>query len=218
MKFTVRSVALFLLVICGASAIEASTIIKLNLGDVSPDISMNALGVLGTVDDGDAVTTGNQNTDIEYTGFLEPLADINLASASFTLSGLQSSGPVQQLGSFAIQNFSGGQISLYDSSNTLLLTGLLSGSILNGVIGPPGTAALFTTGLGSVTAGSLKPFIADNSLSLSMSLTNLNDGAGLSVSDGLLGALTADATLAIAADSSGISAPEPSSLILVALG
>src|SRR6185295_16475437 len=145
--------ALCFLVIGAASAVEATTIIKLNLGGVGPDVAMNSPGALATVDDGDASTTGNQNTAVEYTGFLEPIADINLPSASFTLSGLQTVGPVQQLGVLAVQNFSGGQISLYDSSNTLLLTGSLSNSVLNGVVGPPGTAALFTTGLSSVSAG-----------------------------------------------------------------
>jgi len=70
MKILALRFALCLLVIGAVSAVEASTIIKLNLGGVGPDVAMNAQGALSTVDDGVAGTTGNQNTAIEYTGFL----------------------------------------------------------------------------------------------------------------------------------------------------
>src|SRR4051812_23120482 len=109
---SVCRIALCLLVIGAASAVKASTIIKLNLGGVSPDVAMNAQGALATVDDGIAGTTGNQNTAIEYTGFLEPITDIDTAIASFTLNGLQTLGVPQVAGSLATQSFSGGQISL----------------------------------------------------------------------------------------------------------
>jgi hypothetical protein len=214
----VRIFVICFLVIGAASAVEASTIIKLNLGGVGPDVAMNAQGALSTVDDAIAGTTGNQNTAIEYTGFLEPIADIDSAAASFTLSGLQTAGIVQQLGSLATQGFFGGQLSLWDSANNLLLTGSLSNSVLTGVIGPPGTAALFTTSLSSISGGSLKPFIADGSVSLSMSLTNLNGGLGLAISDSLLQPFTADATLGLAGDSSGLNAPEPSAFVLLGMG
>lgn len=214
----VRSVVLGFLAIGAASAVEASTIIKLNLGGVGPDVAMNAQGALSTVDDGIAGTVGNQNTNIEYTGFLEPIADINTPTASFTLSGLQALGIAQQLGSLATQAFSAGQLSLWDSGNNLLLTGSLANSVLTGVIGPPGTAALFTTSLTSISGGSLKPFIMDGSVSLSMSLTNLNAGLGLSVSDGLLQPFTADATLGLSGDTTGLNAPEPSAFVLLAMG
>jgi len=131
---------------------------------------------------------------------------------------LQTSGIAQQNGVLATQSFSGGQISLWDSANTLLLTGVLSNSVLTGVIGPPGTAALFTTSLTSISSGTLKPYIADGSVSLSMSLTNLNGGLGLAISDSLLQPFTADSTLAISGDSSGIGAPEPSAFVLLAMG
>jgi hypothetical protein len=214
----VLGLALGFLVIGAASAVEAGTIIKLNLGGVGPDVGMNSSGVLATVDDGIAATVGNQNTAIEFTDFLEPLQDINTAIASFTLGGLQRLGIAQVTGSLVTQAFSAGQISLWDAANNLLLTGSLSNSALAGLIGPPGTAALFTTSLSSISAGSLKPFLADGSVSLSMSLTNLNGGLGLSISDSLLQAFNADATLGLAADSSGLNAPEPSAFVLLAMG
>jgi hypothetical protein len=218
MKILAIRFVLCVLAISATSALEASTIIKLNLGGVGPDVAMNAQGALSTVDDAIAGTTGNQNTAIEYTGFLEPLADIDTAIASFTLSGLQTAGIAQQNGVLATQGFSGGQLSLWDSANTLLLTGVLSNSVLTGVIGPPGTAALFTTSLTSISSGTLKQYIADGSVSLSMSLTNLNGGLGLAISNSLLQSFTADATLGLAGDSSGIGAPEPSAFVLLAMG
>src|SRR5437763_12517346 len=43
------------------------SVLKLSLGETSPDLAMNASGVLGTTSDGNAGTTGDQNTAIEYT-------------------------------------------------------------------------------------------------------------------------------------------------------
>ena len=198
-----------------AIAAHASTIIKLNLGSVGPDIGMTG-GQLSTVDDGIAATTGDQNTNVEFTDFLSATPDITTPIASFTLSGLTAVPPAQQLGSLAIQNFTGGQFSLYDQANNLLLSGPLTTSALTGVIGPPGTASLFTTSLTSATGGSLAPLILTGSLSLSMSMTDVNGGAGFTVSDGILQPFVADSSVLIAADSNP--APEPSTLALMTLG
>src|SRR5690348_3953154 len=48
------------------SALRAGTILKLSLGEVGPDIGMNG-GVLSTVNDGNAATTGDQNTAVDFT-------------------------------------------------------------------------------------------------------------------------------------------------------
>lgn len=208
-----------LLAICAllnfAIAAQAGTIIKLNLGSVGPDIGMSG-GLLATVDDGNAGTTGNQNTNIEYTDFLDFIPDITTSAASFTLGGLAVSGPANQVGPIVIQNFTGGQFSLYDPSNNLLLTGPLGTSALTGVIGPPGTASLFTTSLSSATGGTLASQILPGSLSLSISMTNVNGGAGFSTSDGVLQPFVTDASVLIAGTSS--QAPEPSTLVLLAMG
>src|SRR5262245_5674022 len=96
-------------------ASHASTIIKLNLGGVGPDIQLNGVGILSTTSDGIAGTTGDQNTAIEYTSFLDFIPDINTADGSFTLSGLQEVGPAGVLfGNVVGQNFNGGNFSLYD--------------------------------------------------------------------------------------------------------
>src|SRR4051812_44744852 len=177
---TVLSALALCAAVCFATSVaSAATIIKLNLGSVGPDVQMNAGGTLSTVNDGAAATTGDQNTDIEFTGYLDgPFPDITTTNASFSLNALQAVGPANVFGSLVIQNFTGGVFNLYDTANTLLLQGPLTNSALTGVIGPPGTGALFTTTLGTVTAGTLMPFILPNTVSLSMNLTNVNGGGG----------------------------------------
>jgi hypothetical protein len=196
----------------------ASTIIKLNLDGVSPDISMNGAGILGTASDGNAASTGDQNTDVEYTDFLDPISDISTGDASFSMAGLQRIGSAQLFGSLVIQNFSGGTISLYDPANNLLLSGALNTSTLSGVAGPPGTGGLFTTSLATVTGGSLQPYILPNTLSLSINLTDVNGGAGFGVRGETLVAFSADAFVSIGGepDPSG-NIPEPASVALLAL-
>lgn len=207
----------FCALICAAtSASQAATIIKLNLGGVGPDVGMNGAGLLSTTDDGVAATTGDQNTDIEYVGPLNFIPDLNNNTASFTLAGLNEVGPANVFGTLVIQNFLGGQFSLYDPTNTLLLQGPMGPSALTGVIGPPGTGALFTTTLTTVTAGSLQPFIAPGTVSVSMNMTNVNGGGGFGVAGGgpQLNPFLADAAVSISADF----VPEPTSLMLVGLG
>jgi hypothetical protein len=208
-----------LLAICAllnlAVAAQAGTIIKLNLGSVGPDIALNQ-GQLGTVDDSVPGTTGNQNTNIEFTDFLDVIPDVTTSIASFTLSGLTATGPAQTFGTLVIQNFTGGSFSLYDPSNNLLLSGSLGSSALTGVAGPPGTASLFTTSLTSATGGSLASQILPGSLSLSFSMTNVNGGAGFSTSDGFLQPFQTDASVLIAGTQT--QAPEPSTLGLLGFG
>src|SRR4051794_24113677 len=161
-------------------AAHAATIIKLNLGEIGPDVGMNGAGILSTINDGIAATTGDQNTDVEFTGFLDGNPDIVPKIASFSMHNLVEVGPANVFGSLVIQNFSGGTFQLFDPANVLLLSGQLNNSALSGVLGPPGTGALFTTTFSLVTGGTLAPFIAPNSLSLSMNMTNVNGGEGFS--------------------------------------
>jgi hypothetical protein len=196
-------------------AARAGTILKLDLGGLGPDISMSG-GVVSTVNDGDAATTGDQDTAIQFTDFLGSIPDVNTHTASFTLSGMTASGPVNLIGPLAIQNFTGGQISLFDPSNNVLLTATLGNSVLTGTVGSPSTASIFNTTLGSPTGGSLASLIAPGSLSLSISLSNVNGGAGLSVSDSILQPFVGDSSVLIAGNP--INSPEPSALALLALG
>ena len=201
-----------------ASSSNAATIIKLNLGGVGPDVAMPA-GVLGTMSDGIPATTGDQNTDVEFTGFLDgPFPDITTTDASFSLSGLAPVGPPTVFGSLVIQSFFGGTFTLYNNDvlNTVLLTGPMTTSALTGVIGPPGTGGLFTTTLGPATGGTLAPLLFPGTVSLSMNLSNVNGGLGFGVSGlpPVLLPFAADSSVSISADP----IPEPATLALVLLG
>jgi len=203
-----------------SSISHAATIIKLNLGGVGPDIQMNAAGSLSTFNDGDNATTGDQNTSIEYTAFLDPLfADVTPPPpASFSLTGLQADAVGAQLAfGLVIQSFHGGSFSLYGPNNAVLLTGPISTAALAGVTTPPGTGSLFTTTLSNITGGSLQPFIQPGTVSVSMNLATVNGGNGFSVLPGPGGVLVlqpflADASALISGDAK---VPEPVSLTLV---
>jgi hypothetical protein len=223
MKLNLRTVftalALCAAVFFTASISSAATIIKLNLGSVGPDIGMNGAGILSTANDGIGTTTGDQNTDVEFTGFLDgPNPDITTTDASFSLGGLATSGPATVFGTLVIQPYFGGVFSLYDSANTLLLQGPLTNSALTGVLGPAGggTGSLFTTTLGAVTGGSLLPLLAPGTVTLSMNLSNVSGGAGFALppGGGTIAPFLADASVNIGADP----IPEPASAVLWVFG
>jgi len=200
-------------------ASHAATIIKLNLGDVGPDIGLGPPaglppGVLGTVNDGIAGTAGDQNTNVDFDTFLGFMSDIGGNAASFTLSGLNEVGPVNPIFANVVgQQFVGGNFSLYDAANNLLIGGPLTTSAVTGTVGPPGTGAVFTTTVGTINPASLLfPYITQGTVSLSINLGNVNGGLGFSIASGQIDPFRADATGTISADSSGI--PEPASIML----
>lgn len=202
----------------GGLTVHAATIMKLNLGGSGPDVTM-AGGILATSNDLNATTAGDQNTAIEYTGFLDPIPDVSTSVASFSLSGITAAG-APNVTTLVSQSFTGGTISLYDPSNALLLSGTLGGSSLVGTLGPPGTAAFFNTTFGTVTGGALAPFIVGNSLSLSINLTNVNGGAGLSLAPGgqALAGFNADSFVNVSGSPTDLAGglPEPGTLMLAA--
>jgi hypothetical protein len=202
----------------GSAAANGQTILKLSLGNTGPDLAMNASGVLGTTSDGDAGTTGDQNTAIDYTAFLDP-AFVD-GAGSFSLAGLQRTGnPNIIAGALIVQDFVGGAFDLYNSANSLLLHGDLTESTLTGVIGNTGTGSIFTTKVGNFTGGSLLPLLEPDSLNVSIALTNVNGGSGFVVSGSpsTLQAFTTDAAVNISAEG-GLGVPEPASIAIALLG
>jgi hypothetical protein len=219
-----RWLAVVGIAVCGIACLvpidaSAGTILKLGLGgDPANDIEFDGT-TLRTVADADATTLGDQNTNVEFLDFLDSVMfDILTSTASFTLDGLDVSGSATTIaGVLVIQDFTGGTMELYDDFNVPLLSATLDTSVLTGPIGPPATGAVFSTSFGTVTGGTLAPHIAPNTLSLSMSLTNVNGGSGLSVSGPggtVLDPFDADATLNIAAEQ----IPEPASAVPMVLG
>lgn len=210
-----------------SSQTYAGTIIKLTLGDddmTDIEFTGGVGGILSTVDDLDP-SIGDQNTAVEFLDVLDPhAADIVTAIASVTLDGVVADGNAIVFGGTVVfQNFMGGTLSLYDSADNLLLSGTLDASSLIGTLGPPATGGLITTTFGAFTGGSLAGYLDPNSLALSISLADINGGAGLSVTPGLpfppptifdggeLNAFMADASIIISADP----IPEPSSIALL---
>lgn len=207
-----------MLVFALANHAHAETILKLDLGnDSQADIQYNGSNLSTTLDSNIPPTTGDQNTTIDFLGFLGSVTPNPMANASFTLSNVAKSGAANlSIPGLVVQSFAGGDYWLYDDSNLLLLSGTLGDSALSGPIGAPATGALFTTTLGSVSGGSLAGMIAPNSISLSMSMTDINGGAGFSVTNNDLDSFTTDVTLNIAADQREI--PEPASVVLAMVG
>jgi len=206
MKTTLRllaSAAIALLL--SAQTSNAGTIIKLDLGGTGPDVTYSG-GFLSTVNDGNAGTTGDQNTAILYTDFLSPTIP-NPTTGSYTLSGASAIGVTTPLGGgvFA-QNFSGGNFKIYNSANALLLDVNLGTSLLVG----GSNGAFFNITNGTVLGGSLAPQIATNSVGMSMSLTNIS-GGGLSVVGEKLNPFVADATKEI----TGTQVPEPTAILMI---
>ncbi len=211
------------------ASLRAATILKLDLGGSGPDVGQKGGGEFGTFNDGDATTTGDQDTNIEFTSFLDPLfADVTSGNGSFTITGPLIASPtptstIPGTPSLVIQGYPAiGNLptfSLYGPGNTLLLTGPTGSVNLVGTLGPPGTGGVISTTLQTVTGGTLKPYLADNSVSISISLSNINGGAGLSLNtvEGIrMNPYVADGFVTITAQ--GANLPEPTSIALLALG
>lgn len=204
-----------------ANVAEAGTIIKLSLGnDPGPDVAFNGT-VFSTIDDTLLATPlGDQKTAVEFLDFLGFIPPIPPSAASYTLSGVTVGGSAASVLGTVVQPLVGGSFSLWDPSDALLLSADLGGSTLTGTLGPPGTGAVFSTTLGTVTGGSLATLIDPNSISIAIEMTTINGGAGLSVTPGPggdeLDPFVADVTEGIAADQRNI--PEPASAMLLILG
>jgi hypothetical protein len=199
-----------------ANDAHAATILKMSLSDVGPDVATN-LAILATANDGNAATTGDQNTTVDFTSFLGGIPDITTPTASASLGNLIPAGPASQFGSLVIQNYTGGFFNLYDGSNTLLLSINLGNSALTGTAGAPATGSVFTTSFATATGGTLLPLINPGTISLSMDLIDVNGGAGFSVNTGALQPFSADGQITIAADPE-VGIPEPASLSLALAG
>jgi hypothetical protein len=217
-----RSCTLILtpLILIVASRVQAGTIIKLSFGtDSRPDIEL-VDGVLSTAADAVGASTGDQNTEVSFLGSLSSAPVIEGANASLTLDNIQLVGDPVTVGSTVLQATLGGDFTLYDPSNVLLLGGTLGNGTLSGPIGGTATGGFLTAEYGLFTDGLLLPLLqADNatSSSFSISLSDINNGAGLSLTgDHVLADFTADANANIGARASDV--PEPGAALLLLLG
>jgi hypothetical protein len=213
--FKIKILALTLLVSVLSTSVSAVTIIKFDLGGTGPDVSLTG-GVFATVNDGIAGTTGDQNTRLDFTGFLDGLfADINTSTASLSIAGVTVAGLPNILGTLVTQATTGGTFAVYNPSNTLLLSGTLSAGAIVGSTAS-GTGSFFNTNIATFTGGSLLAHVATTPAEFSISFTNVLSGnfAGMVVSNNTLQNFSADATGQIA----GAPVPEPASVALLLSG
>jgi hypothetical protein len=184
----------------------AGTIIKLSLSNNDPDVQY-VTPIMSTVNDLNVATTGDQDTDIQFSDFLSGMGQI--FNGSYTLSGTTAVGPAVTAG-VVYQNFVGGNFKIWDNANVLLLNVNMNNSVLAG--GGSNTGSLFNIDNGNVIGGSLAPLIVANSVNMSLSLTNISTGQ-LLAPGGVLVPFTADASKSIA----GLPTPEPASWLLALL-
>ena len=222
---TRKSVLAFLAFLMIPSLGSAGTLMKLGLGTGDgPDIAMITLPsgdqVLSTIDEGNADTAGDQDTDVGFITVLPTETDIAPDLASFSLSGVNLIGsPMAVLGGALVaQSTSGGTFELFDAANSLLLSGSLMDGSLSGPPGSP-TGSFLTAALGDFTGGTLAPKLRTDSLSLSISLTDLATSIGqpglVIDNNGSFTPFTSDATANVGAEPA---VPEPASLPLLAIG
>jgi hypothetical protein len=205
-----------------------AAIFKLDLAkspgpDLGPDIIYTG-AVLATPSDGNAVTTGSQDTAIVFGDFLSPFGS---TTGSYSLQNLTTNGPATTVsvpgGTLVFQPMMNGDFKLYDSGNVNLLDVDLSSSstLLTGSLNSP-TGGLITVTNATVVGGTLAPLIIPNSISFSIAFSNIlsggTTGALVVGGGGILQPFTASATKEIGANPSDLGIPEPSSAVLLALG
>jgi hypothetical protein len=208
-----KLVAVSILSLCLAQTAAADTIIKFDLGNTGPDLQYSG-GVFSTIDDGMAASLGDQNTGIDYVGFLDPLLADILAGASFTLEGVNSVGAASVVGPLVSQQTDGGTFSIWNEANELLLSAELGEGVLSAATGVS-VGSFFNTEVVNFTGGSLLSYIAATPGGISIALANILTGNVTGVLVGQNNNLldfTADADGLITGEPADI--PEPSTMIL----
>ncbi len=205
----------FFLMLGLAAPSYAETIIKIDIGSAGNDgYDVDLVGnEFSTMHDGNVTTVGDQNTTVNYTGFLASTPDINADIASFTIEDVLLDGIATIVGNVIVQPTKGGSISLWDASNTLLLSATVGEGSIVGSLGGSSTGSFANLTLGTFTGGALAATLNPNSFSISLAMTDVNGGAGFSQANNMLQPFTAGATANISAEK----VPEPSSMALAAL-
>jgi hypothetical protein len=217
-----------LLVLLLTAHASQAAIVKLDLAkspgpDLGPDIVYTG-AVLATPSDGNALTTGSQDTAIVFGDFLSPFVP---TTGSYSLHNLTTNGPATTVGvpggTLVFQPMKNGDFQLYDSGNVNLLDVDLttSSTLLTGSLNSS-TGGLITVTNATVVGGTLAPLIVSNSISFSMAFSNIltggTTGALVVGGGGILQPFTASATKEIGGEPSDLGVPEPSSAVLLALG
>jgi hypothetical protein len=204
--------------LASVSSAKADTIVKFGLGQTGSDIIFQN-GVFGTRDQGDASTVGDQNSGIEFTGFLNSMLTNIITGASVTISDVVSTGLATDSGGIGVivQQTFGGLISIWDESNDLLLSGVLGAGSFAGANGVP-TGSFFNTEVMTYNGGSLLSFVAPSPGSISLSMTSIlsaGNQTGFHINpDGTLASFTANGNGLL----TGEAIPEPATVMLILSG
>lgn len=168
------------------------------------------------MDDGNAFSLGDQQTNVLFVGFDGSFADIEADAASFLLHNVLASGATDVVGGVVVQGTQGGEFSLFAPDNTLLISGILNTGALTGGLAGSGTGSFFNTQLGVFTGGSLLSFLNGNTLDFSLALNNIisSSGQGLHLDGEGLEAFNASGSALI----QGTEVPEPASMMLLLSG
>jgi len=190
-------------------------IIKIPLSETtSYDVEFDGL-TFSTVDDGNAATLGEQDSRVDFVGFLSYLSDIVTAPlGSFTISGVQANGTPTN-GLVTVQETIGGTFSLYDEVNTLLLSGSLAQGAITGSAST--TGSFFNTTIATYTGGSLLAYVAPTPAGISFALAGIlseGDIVGLVINEDALSPFVADASGVL----TGTEVPEPLTAALLLSG
>lgn len=201
-----------------SSNVFADTIMKFDLSGTNTDVQF-LNNVFSTVNDGITGTPGQQNTSMDFSGFLDStLLDI-LSGASITISNVLAVGiPTIILNNGVIQqNTTGGEVSFWGINGDLLLSANLDDSSIMGSINGL-TGSFFNTTSMTFTGGSLFSSLKPDTGGFSLALSNIFSGADsgmeyrvLSNGDLAIRDFTADANGLV----TGTQIPEPASLILL---
>lgn len=196
-----------------AAPCVAETILKVDMGTTTndgPDVKLVG-SVFSTIDDGLASTTGDQNTSVNFVGFLGSTPDIAADVASFSISNVTVDGAPNVLGPVVVQPTKGGSIRLWDSTNLLLLAADIADGAIVGSLAGASTGSFANLSLGSIAGGSLAAVLKPNDFAISIAMTDVNHGLGMTVLNNQLQPFTAGATANIAADQ----VPDPSGTTLL---
>ncbi len=200
-----------------SSSVFADTIIKFDLGSTGPDVEYVG-GVFSTVDDGVVGTIGEQDSGIDFTGFLDgAIADI-LVGASITIDNVIASGAANIVGPIIAQETTGGTISLWDNVGGLLLTGTLGSGAITGSQGGE-TGSFFNTTVMTYTAGSLLSFVSPTPAGISIALNGILSGGLVGMNVAFNPNTNAFELQNFTSDASGLltgsAVPEPASMLLL---
>jgi hypothetical protein len=180
LKWSLASAMLWIATAGFASVAHGETVMKMSFSSSDGNMQFHN-SMFSILSDGQTETPGDLNMTIDY------MIDAPLAlssgnpsgAASVTMSGLMATAPPVSSGSFMLQVFDLGTLTVYDEDHAILLSANLIKSGLQGALGPGDKQGLFL-GFGHVTGGSIAHLLDPESLQLRMKFPKISNGFSVS--------------------------------------